>query len=75
MTGSLWNNYRDEPSNALSSSSESFAYKTSIAGNTYNVGNGEDGYDANKAGKNETEIVILLIHLSNFLENLKYTIN
>ena len=33
-TGSLWNYYRDEPSNPLSSSSESFKYKTSIKKNT-----------------------------------------
>ena len=65
-TGSLWNYYRDEPSNPLSSNSESFKYKTSITGNTYNVGDGEDNYDANKVGKNETEIVIPLKHLSNF---------
>ena len=36
-TGSLQNYYRDEPSNPLSSNSESFEYKTSITGNTYNV--------------------------------------
>ena len=65
-TGSLWNYYRDEPSNPLSSNSESFKYKTSITGNTYNVGDGEDGYDADKVGKNETEVVIPLKHLSNF---------
>ena len=58
---SLWNYYRDEPSNPLSSNSESFKYETSITGNTYD---GDD--DANKAGKNETEIVVLLKHLSNF---------
>ena len=29
-TGSLWNYYSDEPSNPLSSDSESFKYKTSI---------------------------------------------
>ena len=39
-TGSLWNYYRDEPSNRLSSNSESFKYKTSITGNTYDVGAG-----------------------------------
>ena len=33
-TGIMWNYYRDEPSNPLSSSSESFEYKTSIIGNT-----------------------------------------
>ena len=51
-TGCLWNYDRDEPSNSLSSNSESFKYKTSITGNTYNVGAGEEGYDANKVGKN-----------------------
>ena len=69
-TGSLWNYYRDEPSNPLSSNSESFKYKTSITGNTYNVGDGEEGYDANKVGKNETEVVIPLKHLSNFWKSL-----
>ena len=33
-TASLWNYYRDEPSNPLSSNSESFKYKTSIVGKT-----------------------------------------
>ena len=51
-TGSSWNYYRDGPSNPLSSNSESFKYKKSITGNTYNVGVGEEGYDANKVGKN-----------------------
>ena len=69
-TGSLWNYYRDEPSNPLSSNSESFKYKTSITGNTYNVGDGEEGYDANKVGKNETEVVIPLNYLSNFWRSL-----
>ena len=61
-TGSLWNYYRDKPSNPLSSNSEPFRYKTSVTGNTYD---GEDD-DANKAGKSETEVVIPLKHLSNF---------
>ena len=52
-TGSLWNYYRDEPSNSLSSNSQSFEYKTSITGNTYNA-------DANKVGENETEVVVTL---------------
>ena len=65
-TGSLWNYYRDEPSNPLDSNSESFKYKTNITGNTCNVGDGEEGYDVNKVGKNKTEVVIPLIHLSNF---------
>ena len=50
-TGSLWNYYRDEPSNRLSSNSESFKYKTSITENTCNAGDGEDDYDVNRVGK------------------------
>ena len=79
-TGSLWNYYRDEPSDPLSSNSKSFKYKTSITGNTYNIdekitdddGNEVDNpiYDANKFGKNETEIVIPLKRLSNFWKSL-----
>ena len=65
-TGSLWNYYRDKPSNPLSTNSESFKYKTSITGNTYNIGAGEADYVANKVGKNKTEVVIPLKHLSNF---------
>ena len=56
-TGSMWNYYRDEPSNLLSSNSKSFNYKTSITGNTYNVDDGEVGYDANKVGKNKIKVV------------------
>ena len=69
-TGSLWNYYRDEPSDPLSSNSESFKYKTSITGNTYNVGAGEAGYDADKVGKNETEITVPLKHLIDFCRTL-----
>ena len=69
-TSSLRNYYRDEPSNPLSSNFESFKYKTSITGNTYNVGAGEAGYDANKVATNETEVVIPLKHLSNFWRSL-----
>ena len=61
-TSSLWHHYRDEPSNPLCSNSESFKYKTSITGNTYNLGVGDAGYDANKVGKNETEVVVPLKH-------------
>ena len=50
----------------LSSDSEYFKYKNNITGNTYNIGVGEEGYDANKVGKNESEVVIPLKHLSNF---------
>ena len=66
-TGSLWNYYRDEPSNPLSSNSESFKHNTSITGNTYDVGDNEAGYDADKVGKNETEVVIPLSNLSNLI--------
>ena len=69
-TGSLSNYYRDQPINCLSSNSESFKYKTGITGNTYNVNNDNDNYDANKVGKNETEIVIPLKYLSYFWKNL-----
>ena len=71
----MWNYYRDEQSNPLSSDSKSFEYKTSITGNTYvswtitnDIGNQVPNpeYDANKVGKKETEIVIPLKHLSNF---------
>ena len=73
-TGSLWNYYRDESSDSLSSNSESFRYKTSITGNTYNAGAGEAGYDANKVGKNETEVVIPLKHLNNFWKSLNISL-
>ena len=55
-TGSLWNYYRDEPSNSLSSNSESFKYKTSITGKTP-----EDNDSLTNA-----KVVIPLKHLSNF---------
>ena len=83
-TGSLWNYYRDEPSNPLSTNSESFKYKTSITGNTYDVEEeitDDDAneihnpdYDANKVGKNETEVVIPLNHLSNFWRSLNISL-
>ena len=50
-TVSLWNYYRDEPIDPLSSNSESFKYKASITGNTYNIGVGEANYDANKVSQ------------------------
>ena len=36
---------------------KSFKYKIGSTGNTYNVGAGEAGYDANKVGKDENEVV------------------
>ena len=69
-TGILWNYYRDEPSNPISSNSESYIHKTVITGNTYNAGADEAVYNEEKVGKNETEVVILLKHLSNFCRAL-----
>ena len=66
----MWNYYRNQPSNPLSTNSESFKYKISITRNTYNVGDDDDNYDANKGGKKETEIVIPLKYLSNFCRSL-----
>ena len=51
-TGSWWNYYRDEPSNPLSSNSESFKYKLSITGKTYH---GEDV--ANKVDKKNLKLL------------------
>ena len=72
----MWNYYRDEPNDPLSTNSESFKYKTSITGNAYNVdekitdddGNEIDNpkYDANRVGKIEAKIVIPLKYLCNF---------
>ena len=59
-TGSLWNYYRDEPSNPLSSNSESFKYKTSIVGKT----------PQNNDSLTNAEVVIPLKHLSNFWRSL-----
>ena len=56
----MWNYYRNKPSNRLSFNSESFKYKASITGNTYDGDN-----NADRAGKNEAEFVVPLKHLSN----------
>ena len=59
-TGSLWNYYRDEPSNPLSSNSESFKYKTSIIGKT----------PENNDSSTNAKLVIPLKYLSNFWRSL-----
>ena len=59
-TDSLWNYYRDEPSNPLSSYSESFKYKASITGKTP-----QDNDSLTNA-----KVVIPLKHLSNFWRSL-----
>ena len=66
----MCNYCRDKWSNTLSSNSESFKYKASVTGNTYNVGAGEAGYDASKVGENETEVAIPPNYLSNFWRSL-----
>ena len=53
----MWNYYRDEPSDPYSSNSESFKYKTSITGNTYNLGVGDAGYDANKVDEMKLKLL------------------
>ena len=59
-TGSLRNYYRDEPSNPLSTNSESFKYKTSITGKT----------PQNNDSLTNAEVVIPLKHLSSFWRSL-----
>ena len=59
-TGSLWNYYRDQPSDPLSTNSESFKYKTSIVGKT----------SQDNDSLTNVEVVILLKYLSNFWRNL-----
>ena len=59
-TGSLWNYYRDEPSNSLNTYSESFKYKTKIVGKT----------PQNNDSLTNAEVVIPLKYLSNFWKNL-----
>ena len=59
-TGSSWNYYRDEPSDPLSTHSESFKHKTSIEGKIL-----EDNDPLT-----DTKAVITLKHLSNFWRTL-----
>ena len=54
----MWNYYRDEQSNPLSSNSKSSKCKTNITGNSYNVGAGDAGYDANKVGKKKLKLLL-----------------
>ena len=59
-TGSLWNYYRDQPSDPLSTNSESFKYKTRIVGKT----------PQDNDSLTNVEVVIPLKCLSNFWRNL-----
>ena len=56
----MWNYYIGEPSNPLSTNSESFKYKTSILGKTLR----------NNDSLTNAEVFIPLKHLSNFWKNL-----
>ena len=88
-TGSLWNYYSDELTDDTNDNnfpnenvinSESFKYKTSVTGSTYNVDakitNAEGNeinnpvYDRNKSGKKEVEIAVPLKYLINFWRDL-----
>ena len=75
--GSLYNYYRDELSDYNISAnnvfdnknvvnSSTFKYKNKIIGDTYNVNDDDDGYDANKEGTQKIEIAIPLKYLGNF---------
>ena len=73
--GSLYNYYRDELNDDANLnnfannnvvSSNAFKYKTKITGNTYNIGAGEAGYDANNVGTQKIELAIPLKYLGNF---------
>ena len=59
-TGSLWNYYRDESNDLLSTNSESFKYKTSIVGKT----------PQNNDSLTNAEVVIPLKYLSNLWRSL-----
>ena len=59
-TGSLWNYYKDEPSNPFSTNSESFKYKISITGKT----------PQKNDSLTNAEVAIPLKYLSNFWRNL-----
>ena len=78
-TGSLFNYYRDELTDQVNDNnnpnknfinSNSFKYKTSITGNTYNAAAAAQGYDVNKERKKDVEIAIPLKYLGNFWRNL-----
>ena len=72
--GSLYNYYRYELTNDGNDNftsrnvvnSEAFKYKNKIAGNTYNVNAGAQGYDVNKNGTQKVELAIPLKCLGNF---------
>ena len=69
-TGSLWNYYRDEPSDPLSSNSKSFKYKTNIVGKTSGV------FPINRCKNfNRCKNCYSTKTFKLFLESFKYTIS
>ena len=78
-SGSLWNYYRDELTEETNDNngpnkniinSNSFKYKVSITGSTYNVAATTEDYDENKEGTKEVEIAVPLKNLNNFWRTL-----
>ena len=81
--GSLYNYYRDELSddaddnnfdNIKAVNSNTFKYKNKIIDNKYNVNAGAQGYDINKNGTQDVELVILLKYLGNFWRALNISL-
>ena len=81
--GSLYNYYRDELSddaddnnfdNIKVVNSNTFKYKNEIIDNKYNVNAGAQGYDINKNGTQDVELVILLKYLGNFWRALNISL-
>ena len=78
-SASLWNYYNDELTDETNDdvgpnknviNSKSFECKTSITGNTFNVAAGTQGYNVNKEGTKQVEIVVPLKYLGNFWKTL-----
>ena len=63
-TGTLWNYYRDEPSNPFSPNSKHFKYKRSITGKA----------TENNGSLTNAKVVIPLKHLSDFWKSLNISL-
>ena len=64
------NYYRDEPSDPLSSNSESFKYNTTITENIHNLVAGNANYNATKVGKKWNWSFYSFKIFKQFLENI-----
>ena len=80
-SGSFWNYDRDELTDETNDdndpnknviNSNSFKYKTSITGNTYNVAATVRDYDANKEDTKNCSVIKIF---KQFLENTRYIID